>query len=133
MRIGLPMLIGTASLRSYPTLSTMACAQRSASLKAMLRGTLGNFVGIRHLVLFSPRRTYPSERARVRDRVHWSATKPLARLDVAQVLAHDIHNHKRVKIDVCLLSDALASFAVPAFRHHRPLCPRRKWERGCTT
>src|SRR5579883_51173 len=39
MRIGLPMLIGTASLRSWPTLSTMACAQRSASLKTRLRGT----------------------------------------------------------------------------------------------
>src|SRR5215467_248515 len=39
MRIGLPMLRGTASRRSRPTRSTMACAQRSALLKTTARRT----------------------------------------------------------------------------------------------
>src|SRR5262249_23477945 len=74
------------------------------------------------------------ERARVRERVHWSATKLLACLDVGEVLSRDIHNHKRVEIYVCLLSDALGLFGCQSsYGHHRPLCPRRKWPRDCGT
>ena len=47
------------------------------------------------------------ERARVRECVHWPATKLLARLDVAEVLARHIHNHTRVEIDVRFLRNAL--------------------------
>src|SRR5262249_20364609 len=55
MRIGLPMLTGTASPRSWPTLSTMACAQRSASLKTTLRGTFVSSETIVETLIRQPR------------------------------------------------------------------------------
>jgi hypothetical protein len=74
------------------------------------------------------------ERARVRERVHWPATKLLACLDVAEVLARDIHNHKWIEIDVRLLRDALGLFGRQSdYGHHRLLRPCRKWPRSCAT
>src|SRR6516165_5706959 len=68
------------------------------------------------------------ERARVRERVHWPATKLLTCLDVAEVLAANIHDYKRVEIDVCLLRDALRLFGRQSDRgFHSLLRPDRKW------
>src|SRR5262249_20604403 len=45
------------------------------------------------------------KRACMRERVHWPASEHLARLDVSKVFARDVHDHKRIEVDVCLLGD----------------------------
>jgi len=45
------------------------------------------------------------KRARVRERVHRPASEHLVCLDVGEVLARDIHDHKWIEVDVCLLGD----------------------------
>src|SRR5262249_649433 len=72
------------------------------------------------------------ERARARERVHRPATEHLVRLDVGEVLTRDIHEHKRIKIDVRLLRDALGFFVRQSdCGHRRLLRTRRERPRYC--
>src|SRR6516162_1772099 len=73
------------------------------------------------------------ERARMRERVHWSTTEFLICLDVGEVLARNIHNHKRVKIDVRFQRDVLGLLGGQCCRHHRLLRPWCKRPRSCAT
>jgi hypothetical protein len=74
------------------------------------------------------------ERARVRESVHRPATEHLVCLSVGEVLARDIHNHKRVEIDVCLERNAIGLLRRQSdYGHRRLLRPRRKWPRGGAT
>src|SRR5262249_39941021 len=73
------------------------------------------------------------ERARMRERVHRPTAEFLICLDVGEVLASNIHNHKRVKIDVRLQRDVLGLLGGQCCRHHRLMRPWRKRLRSCAT
>jgi hypothetical protein len=71
------------------------------------------------------------KRARVRERIHRPAAEHLVRLDIGEVLARHIHQHKRIEIDIGLLRDARGLLGRwSGQRQRRLLRPRRQRPRG---